>query len=73
MEADNSFQQSCLTLSPYIHKHKSYIDANSGEQLGGTALHKAVDEEHEDVVEVLLEANADPDLLQKVICLFNVK
>ena len=65
-----------LPRPPYIHKHKykqSYIDANSGEQLGGTALHEAVDKEHEDVVEVLLEANADPDLLQKVICLFDVK
>ena len=35
--------------------------------LGGTALHTAIDQQHEEVVEVLLEANADPDLLQKVI------
>ena len=36
-------------------------------QWGETALHVAVREEREDVVEVLLEANADPDLPDKVI------
>ena len=36
-------------------------------QWGGTAFHFAVDQEHEDIVELLLEANADPDLPVKVI------
>ena len=36
-------------------------------QSGETALHLAVQEEHEDIVELLLEANADPDLPKKVI------
>ena len=31
-------------------------------QSGKTALHFAVDQEHEDVVELLLKANTDPDL-----------
>ena len=36
-------------------------------QSWGTALHIAVREEHEDIVDLLLEANADPDLPEKVI------
>ena len=32
----------------------------------GTALHAAVDGEHEDVVELLLEENINPDLQRKV-------
>ena len=36
-------------------------------QTGETALHIAVREEREDIVELLLEANADPDLPKKVI------
>ena len=38
--------------------------------IGKTALHFAVDQEHEDIVELLLEANADPDLAE-VITLTN--
>ena len=33
---------------------------------GGTALHIAVYQEHEDIVELLLEANANPDLADEV-------
>ena len=36
-------------------------------QLGDTALHCAVDQEHEDIVDLLLKANADTDLPKKVI------
>ena len=46
---------------------QSWFDEDGMKYLGGTALHTAVDQQHEEVVEVLLEANADPDLLQKVI------
>ena len=31
-----------------------------------TALHFAVSQEHEDIVELLLEANADPDLIEVI-------
>ena len=40
-------------------------------QLEGTALHFAVYQEHEDIVELLLEANADPDLPKKVIHMYH--
>ena len=46
---------------PPTHIHTTYT------QLGETALHLAVDKEHEDIVELLLEANADQDLPKKVI------
>ena len=36
-------------------------------QLGETALHFAVNQEHEDIVDILLKANADTDLPKKVI------
>ena len=36
-------------------------------QSGETALHIALREERDDIVELLLEANADPDLPVKVI------
>ena len=32
----------------------------------GTALHDAVNKEHEDIVELLLEANIDPDMPDEV-------
>ena len=35
-------------------------------KFGGTALHFAVHREHEDVVELLLEAYADPDLKEVI-------
>ena len=41
----------------YTHAHK----------FGETALHFAVDQEHEDIVEVLLKAIADPDLTEVII------
>ena len=47
----------------YMPKH--YIQLCT--QLGETALHFAVEKEHEGIVELLLEANADPDLQLKVI------
>ena len=51
---------SCLSLLPLPLTH-SYT------QLGSTALHFAVEQGHEDIVKLLLEANADPDLPKKVI------
>ena len=59
-----------IHTNTHIHNHKymqSWFDEDGEEHLGGTALHTAVDQQHEEVVEVLLKANADPDLLQKVI------
>ena len=35
-------------------------------KFGGTALHFAVHQEHEDIVELLLEAHADPDLKEVI-------
>jgi len=57
-------------LSPYmhtwIHIHQHYTCTQSGE----TALHCAVDQEHEDIVDLLLKAKADTDLPVKVICTY---
>ena len=47
---------------PHTHTHKQH-----NTQWGGTALYLAVREEHEDIIELLLEANADPDVPVKVI------
>ena len=45
----------------YAHTHPS-IHTQLYTQSGKTALHIAVQEERDDIVELLLEANADPDL-----------
>ena len=45
----------------YMYMH-TYISQN-----GWTALHLAAQEGHEDVVELLLEAKADPDPQKEVI------
>ena len=47
------------SLHTHTHKYNN--------QWGGTALYLAVREGHEDIVELLLQANADPDLQLKVI------
>ena len=47
-------------LSTSTHTH-AYV------QYGYTALLLAADEEHEDVVQLLIEVDADPDLQDKVI------
>ena len=47
-----------IPLPTHTHTHT---------QLGETALFIAVDEEHEDIVDLLLGANADPDVPVKVI------
>ena len=45
----------------HAHMHQHYT------QSGNTALHWAVHQEHEDIVDLLLKANADTDLPEKVI------
>ena len=47
-------------LSPYCPWTHGYIQL-------GTALHAAVEGDHEDIVELLLEANIDPDLPEEVM------
>ena len=51
-------------LPPHAHMH-THTQHNT--QWGETALHFAVQEEHKDIVDLLLEANADPDMPLKVI------
>lgn len=54
---------------PYLHAHtyihELYI------QSGVTALHAAVSQNHEDIVEQLLKKGADPNLKLKVICKYH--
>ena len=52
----------CLRACMHICTHTRLYT-----QWGETALHIAVREERDDIVELLLEANADPDLPVKVI------
>ena len=42
------------------------ITCTNTHKFGETALHFAVDQEHEDIVELLLEAHADPDLKEVI-------
>ena len=49
----------CCIVTNAVHMHVT--------QNGWTALHLAAQEGHEDVVELLLEAKADPELKTKVI------
>ena len=44
----------------------TYPHTSNYTQMGRTALHAAVEGDHEDVVQLLLEANLDPDLPDKV-------
>ena len=53
--------------SPNTHTHTYVHVPMTYTQLGSTALHFAVDGEHEEVVELLLKANIDPDLPEKVM------
>ena len=50
-----------MCIHTWIHMHHYYT------QSGETALHCAVKKEHEDVVDLLLKANVDKDLPEKVI------
>ena len=57
----------CTHARTDVHTHTcTHTHTRLYTQWGETALHIAVDQEHEDVVELLLEANADPDLADKV-------
>ena len=51
-----------LPAHTYTNAHNTYDYTQSGE----TALHDAVNQEHEDIVDILLEANIDPDVADKV-------
>ena len=62
-----SMQGFTLAHSHVSQQPPSHIHTTLYTQLGETALHCAVDKEHEDIVELLLEAHADPDLPKKVI------
>ena len=53
---------------PHTHTHTQLYT-----QSGETALHIAVREECDDIVELLLEANADPDLPVKVIHTYHTR
>ena len=56
------------SLNTYIHTHTyTHVPMVYTHQLGSTALHFAVDGEQEEVVELLLKANIDPDLPEKVM------
>ena len=51
-----------LTAHTYTNAHNTRDYTQSGE----TALHDAVNQGYEDIVELLLEANIDPDVADKV-------
>jgi len=64
MHTQHTYTYTCKHVHTHtpIHTHKhEYI------QVGQTALYFAADRGCEDVVELLLEANADSDLPKKVI------
>ena len=50
-----------------------YTSTNTITQSGETALHCAVNQEHEDIVDLLLKANADKDLPMKVIYAYHTQ
>ena len=54
-----------VPLHAHVHQHYT--------QSGDTALHCAVDQEHEDNVDLLLKANADTDLPEKVIYTYHTQ
>ena len=56
-----------ITKHPHTYRHIYTHVPMAYNQLGSTALHFAVDGEHEEVVELLLKANIDPDLPGKVM------
>ena len=51
-----------LLAHTYTHAHNTHDYTQSGE----TALHDAVNQGHEDTVDILLEANIDPNVADKV-------
>ena len=67
MNTPLSFQSiaSAFSFSPCSHIHKC-THAHDCTQSGETALHDAVNQGHEDVIDMLLEANIDPDVQDKV-------
>ena len=56
-----------ITKHPHTYRHIYTHVPMTYTQLGSTALHFAVDGDHEEVVELLLKANIDPDLPAKVM------
>ena len=63
----NLFVHSLPPLHISTYTQHTYTHTWLYTQSGETALYIAVREEHEDIVDQLLEANADPDLPLKVI------
>ena len=61
----SSYAHSVKFTHTYIHPQLTHT-CTLRIQSGWTALHFAVDSEHEDIVELLLKAEADPDLPKKV-------
>ena len=55
-------------MHTWIHIHHATLT-----QSGETALHVAVNQEHEDIVDLLLKANADKDLPMKLIYTYNTQ
>jgi len=61
-----------VLLSVQLHAHPNthmYTHTHTHTQWEGTALHAAADCGHADVVELLLEAEADPDVQNEVCTL----
>ena len=54
-----------FSFSPCPHIHKC-THTHDYTQSGETALHDAVNQGHEDVIDILLEAKIDPDVADKV-------
>ena len=54
-------------MSPTTSPTHMRTHTHTHTQFGSNALHLAVQEGHKDVVELLLEAKADPDIPDKVI------
>lgn len=55
-------------ISPYIHGYNINAPFHTHDyiQLGWTALHAAVANKHDEIVELLLEAKINPDLPDRV-------
>jgi len=63
----------CYPVSPHLYSHPhvhTHTHTYTHTQRGYTALIAAAESQHEDIVELLIEAHADPDLQDEVIGIF---